>query len=52
MAKYAMIHDSVKCIGCQGCTIAYRSENAVSDGFFRLKVKMDGPHGVFPKSFF
>lgn len=48
MAKYAMIHDSIKCIGCQGCTIACRSENAVPDGFFRLKVKMDGPHGVFP----
>lgn len=49
MPKYAMVYDSVKCIGCQACTIACRSENDIPDRFFRLKVKVKGPYGTFPK---
>ncbi|AJC91154.1 polysulfide/thiosulfate reductase, subunit B [Campylobacter subantarcticus] len=47
--KYAMIFDSQKCIGCQACTIACKSENNIPDGLYRLKVKITGPYGKFPK---
>lgn len=49
MPKYAMIHDMQKCIGCQGCTIACRSENEVPDKFYRLRVKIKGPYGKSPE---
>ena len=52
MPKYAMIYDAQKCIGCQACTIACRSENDVPDGLFRLQVKVKGPFGASPKLHF
>lgn len=48
MPKYAMIYNAQKCIGCQACTIACKSENNVPDGFYRLQVKIKGPEGIFP----
>ena len=52
MQKYAMIYDAQKCIGCQSCTIACKSENEVPDGFYRLQVKIKGPFGESPKLHF
>lgn len=44
MKKYTMIHDENLCIGCQACSVACRSENAVPRGVYRLQVhsKMSG----------
>ncbi len=44
MKKYFMIHDENLCIGCQGCSVACRSENNVPSGVYRLQVhaKMTG----------
>lgn len=52
MPKYAMIYDAQKCIGCQSCTIACKSENNVPEGFFRLQVKIKGPFGLSPNLHF
>ena len=52
MPKYAMIYDAQKCIGCQSCTIACKSENNVPEGFFRLQVKIKGPFGTSPNLHF
>ena len=45
--KYAMVIDTNRCTGCQGCTIACKSENNVPDGFFRSWVKV-GMKGTYP----
>lgn len=45
--KYAMIFNTQKCIGCQACTIACRSENSVPEGLYRLQVKIKGPKVFF-----
>lgn len=50
--KYAMIFNTQKCIGCQACTIACRSENSVPEGLYRLQVKIKGPKGIFPNLVF
>lgn len=52
MPKYAMIYDAQKCIGCQSCTIACKSENNVPESFFRLQVKIKGPFGTSPNLHF
>ena len=46
--KYAMVFNSELCIGCQSCSVACRSENEVPEGLYRLKVKIQGPKGIFP----
>lgn len=33
--KYAMIIDTLRCVGCAACVIACKSENSVPDGFCR-----------------
>lgn len=38
MKKFVMIHDENLCIGCQGCSVACRNENEVTDGVYRLQV--------------
>ncbi|TKX32903.1 4Fe-4S dicluster domain-containing protein [Campylobacter aviculae] len=50
--KYAMVFNSQLCIGCQSCSIACRSENKVPDGLYRLRVKIQGPKGLFPNLIF
>ena len=45
--EYRLIHNENLCIGCQGCSVACRSENAVSDGVYRLQVQTK-VSGKFP----
>lgn len=47
--RYGMIYDSNKCIGCQACAVACRSENNVPDSVARLQVWIEGPVGKFPE---
>ncbi|MFQ6370642.1 4Fe-4S dicluster domain-containing protein [Shewanella sp. YIC-542] len=46
--KYVMVYDENKCIGCQACNIACRSENKVPEGVSRLQVRVEGPYGEMP----
>ena len=45
--EYRLIHNENLCIGCQGCSVACRSENAVTDGVYRLQVQTK-VSGKFP----
>lgn len=47
MARYGMLFDATKCIGCQSCSIACREANHVPDGVSRLQVWID-TRGTFP----
>ncbi|GAA4891704.1 4Fe-4S dicluster domain-containing protein [Ferrimonas pelagia] len=46
--RYVMVHDENRCIGCQACNVACRSENQVPTGVTRIQVRIDGPHGTSP----
>ncbi|USD36606.1 MULTISPECIES: 4Fe-4S dicluster domain-containing protein [Ferrimonas] len=46
--RYVMVHDENKCIGCQACNVACRSENSIPDSVTRLQVRIEGPMGNFP----
>ncbi|QSX33158.1 4Fe-4S dicluster domain-containing protein [Shewanella avicenniae] len=46
--RYVMVHDENKCIGCQACNVACRTENDVPDGVARLQVRVEGPFGEMP----
>ncbi|GGI80249.1 4Fe-4S dicluster domain-containing protein [Shewanella gelidii] len=46
--RYVMIHDENRCIGCQACNVACRSENSVPEGVTRLQVRVEGPFGEAP----
>ncbi|MCP4725187.1 MAG: 4Fe-4S dicluster domain-containing protein [bacterium] len=35
MARYAMVIDTRKCVGCSGCVVACKTENNVPDGLCR-----------------
>lgn len=48
MARYAMVIDLHKCVGCDACTVACRTEWDVPIGFGRTKVKHTGAVGEFP----
>ncbi|MBY5922666.1 4Fe-4S dicluster domain-containing protein [Ferrimonas balearica] len=50
--RYVMVHDENKCIGCQACNVACRSENQTPEGVTRLQVRIEGPHGNFPNLHF
>lgn len=50
--NYVMIHDERRCIGCQACSIACRSENEVPETVSRLQVHIEGPHGAPPDLYF
>lgn len=47
-ANYVMIHDERRCIGCQACSVACRSENEVPTSVSRLQVHVEGPYGTVP----
>jgi tetrathionate reductase subunit B len=48
MARYAMIIDLHKCVGCQACTVACNSEWQVPPGQARTRVHFAGPEGRIP----
>lgn len=49
MARYAMVTDLRKCVGCQACTVACNSEWEVPTGYARTHVRFTGASGVFPQ---
>ncbi|ABV88355.1 MULTISPECIES: 4Fe-4S dicluster domain-containing protein [Shewanella] len=46
--RYVLVHDENKCIGCQACNVACRSENNVPESVTRIQVRIEGPYGNFP----
>lgn len=50
--RYVMVHDENKCIGCQACNVACRSENQIPDSVTRIQVRIEGPHGHYPNLHF
>lgn len=48
MARYAMVIDLTKCVGCQACTAACNKEWDVPLGFARTRVHPTGVMGTFP----
>jgi len=49
MPRYAMVIDQERCVGCQSCTVACKSEWNVPNGSARTKVRQTGTVGQFPK---
>lgn len=49
MPRYAMVIDQERCVGCQSCTVACKSEWDVPNGFGRTRVRQTGTVGQFPK---
>jgi len=49
MPRYAMVIDQERCVGCQSCTVACKSEWDVPNGGARTKVRQTGTAGQFPK---
>lgn len=50
--NFVMIHDERRCIGCQACSVACRSENGVPESVTRLQVRIQGPGGEAPNLYF
>ena len=48
MARYAMVIKTERCVGCQSCTVACKSEWNVPNGFARTRVPETGTRGTFP----
>lgn len=46
-AQYAMVMDSRKCVGCNACVLACKTENAVPEGYTRDWIVME-TRGAFP----
>ena len=49
MAKYGMVVDLRKCVGCTACVVACKSEHNTPSGIFQTTV-LDKEMGKFPKS--
>ncbi|BDG09142.1 4Fe-4S dicluster domain-containing protein [Anaeromyxobacter paludicola] len=45
--RFAMAVDTVRCVGCNACVIACKTENAVPEGGFRDWIAQE-VHGAFP----
>ncbi|MFZ5518835.1 MAG: 4Fe-4S dicluster domain-containing protein [Candidatus Zhuqueibacterota bacterium] len=48
MARYAMVIDTKKCVGCTDCIVACKTENQTPDGFHRDWI-VEETHGKFPE---
>lgn len=48
MARYAMVIDTDRCVGCQSCTVACKSEWSVPEGHARTKVRQTAVAGTYP----
>ncbi len=48
MARYAMVIDTERCVGCQSCTVACKSEWDVPNGDARTRVRPAGVKGTYP----
>ena len=49
MARYAMVIDQDRCVGCQSCAVACKSEWDVPNGFARTRVRQTSVAGTLPK---
>ncbi len=47
MARYGMVIDTARCVGCMDCVVACKIENGVPEGFSRDWVAYE-THGEFP----
>ena len=49
MPRYAMVIDQERCVGCQSCTVACKSEWDVPNGYARTRVRQPAVSGTYPK---
>ena len=47
MARFGMVIDTTRCVGCMDCVVACKTENRVPDGFCRDWITTE-THGRFP----
>ena len=47
MARYGMVIDTVKCVGCMDCVVACKTENSVPEGYNRDWIAYETT-GTFP----
>ena len=47
MARYGMVFDLRRCIGCNACVVACKQENSLPDGMFFTRT-LSEEYGIFP----